>query len=395
MLKKALITMTLLVIIAAIAAALIYKNTKTGMELKDIKINKWHFDLSFDLFKVESPEKGIIKIIKKKQDKEIQGGFILLNKRFFRLKEFLTGKDAAFQREITLRPTNFLIVFMRGAAGASVKVDIKKGGNSNPVAKNDKATTYMAMAVGIRVLANDTDRDGDALSISSFTKAAHGKLVDRGRGTLKYTPAKGFRGKDNFTYTISDGKGGRDTAKVNVNVISQQIILKITHPLNGEKITRPDVMIKGRIINPAGNETKVTVNGATANVFDNQFVINHVPLKEDKNTITASATDRNGNTAATSVSVKAERAGHYIKISADPEYGTSPLETTLRVEGTFGFVEPFLTYTGPGNAEFFEMASNNEYGVRIKTKGIYFFTAEVIDTKSNTNYTNTIAITVL
>lgn len=393
--KKVLVTMTLLVIIAALAAALIFKNAKTGAELKDIKINKWHFDLSFDLFKVESPEKGVIKIIKKKQDNEIQGGFILLNNRLFRLKEFLTGKDTAFQREIKLRSTNLLIVFMRGTAGASLKVDIKKGVNSNPVAKNDKATTHMAKPVAIKVLANDTDRDGDALSISSFTKPAHGRLMDSGHGTLKYTPAKGFRGKDNFTYTISDDKGGRDTAKVTVNVISQQITLKITHPADGEKITRPDIMIKGRIINPGGNVAKVTVNGVAAIVFDNQFVINHVPLKEDKNTITASATDRNGNTAATSVSVKAERAGHYIKISADPEYGTSPLETTLRVEGTFGFVEPFLTYTGPGNVEFFEMASNNEYGVRIKTKGIYFFTAEVIDTKNNTDYTNTIAITVL
>jgi len=154
-------------------------------------------------------------------------------------------------------------------------------------------------------------------------------------------------------------------------------------------------MVKGTINNSAGSETKVTVNGVVAIVFENKFVANHVPLQEDKNTIAATATGTDGNTATRSVTVNGELSGHYIKISADTESGISPLETTLRVTGSIKFAEPFLTYTGPGHVEFLEIASNNEYGVRISTEGIYYFIAEVIDTKNNTHYTNTIAILVL
>ena len=103
---------------------------------------------------------------------------------------------------------------------ATVTVEVGSGnggGNNAPVANDDSGSGLLNAAITIDVLANDTDQDGDTLSISGTTDGANGTVavVD---GKLVYTPAAGFEGADNFTYTISDGKGGTDTANVTVVV---------------------------------------------------------------------------------------------------------------------------------------------------------------------------------
>jgi len=170
-------------------------------------------------------------------------------------------------------------------------------------------------------------------------------------------------------------------------------VVTITSPKDGETISRHDVLVEGTITNPTGNETGGTVNGIVATVYGNQFVANHVPLQEGENTITATATDTDGNVATTSINVNAVTTRNYIRITAETESGISPLETILRVEGSFSFTESSVTYTGPDKVEFLESTSE-EYRVRITREGIYYFTAEVTDTQNNI-YTDTIAIVVL
>jgi hypothetical protein len=96
-----------------------------------------------------------------------------------------------------------------------VKVTVTPAPNHAPVANDDAATTTEETAVVINVLANDTDADGDTVSIASFTQPAHGS-VTRDVNGLKYTPAHDFEGTDTFTYTVSDGRGGSDNATVTV-----------------------------------------------------------------------------------------------------------------------------------------------------------------------------------
>jgi subtilisin family serine protease len=61
------------------------------------------------------------------------------------------------------------------------------------------------------------DTDGDTLSISAVTSPANGTAIINETQIL-YTPDNDYTGADNFTYTISDGNGGTDTATVNVTV---------------------------------------------------------------------------------------------------------------------------------------------------------------------------------
>jgi len=69
------------------------------------------------------------------------------------------------------------------------------------------------------VVANDSDPDTtDTLSVSAVTQGASGSVVNNGDGTVTYTPDVGFIGLDSFTYSISDGNGGGDTATVSATV---------------------------------------------------------------------------------------------------------------------------------------------------------------------------------
>lgn len=89
--------------------------------------------------------------------------------------------------------------------------------NEPPVANPDAAVTQEGKAVTIAVLANDTDPDGDALTVSSVTDPAHGTTTINADNTVTYTPDPGFVGTDTFTYTAFDGEW-EDTATVTVTV---------------------------------------------------------------------------------------------------------------------------------------------------------------------------------
>jgi hypothetical protein len=96
------------------------------------------------------------------------------------------------------------------------------GENQAPIANDDNVTTGYQTAVNIAVLVNDSDPDGDLLTVSIATNPALGTVVVNNNGTITYTPNAGASGSDSFTYTISDGNGGTDTATVFLTIIAPQ-----------------------------------------------------------------------------------------------------------------------------------------------------------------------------
>ena len=90
--------------------------------------------------------------------------------------------------------------------------------NPPPVAVDDATqTTPEDTPVTINVLGNDSDPDGDPLTVTGAT-AANGTVRVNGDGTITYTPAADWNGTDRITYTISDGEGGTSSATVDVTV---------------------------------------------------------------------------------------------------------------------------------------------------------------------------------
>ncbi len=105
-----------------------------------------------------------------------------------------------------------------GVATASVTMSVAAA-NQAPVARDDSGVTDEDMPVGIPVLLNDLDPDGDVLRVESITKPSAGFAVRDG-AAITYTPAAGWSGVDLFAYTVSDGRGGTATASVMVVVVS-------------------------------------------------------------------------------------------------------------------------------------------------------------------------------
>jgi hypothetical protein len=173
--------------------------------------------------------------------------------------------------------------------------------------------------------------------------------------------------------------------------VPSSITLNITFPSDGAVIARPDILVEGTFTNTSGAETGVVVNGITAFVYGGNFSANHVPLEEGQNTVTVTATDTKGNSASASIKVNAQTTGNFIQLAVLPDSGVVPLQTTLKVDGSFSFPESVITYTGPGQVEFLENTNENEYKVKMTTPGIYYFTAKVNDA-DNQIHTDNIAV---
>ncbi|EGR2912649.1 tandem-95 repeat protein [Vibrio parahaemolyticus] len=122
----------------------------------------------------------------------------------------------------------FTYIVTSGGMSESTTVEVNVTPvNDAPVAKDDIATTQEDTAVTIDVLPNDTDVDGDKLSIQSATvPEAQGKveIVD---GKLVFTPAENFNGDAEITYTLTDGAlTDQATVKVTVNAVNDTPVVE-------------------------------------------------------------------------------------------------------------------------------------------------------------------------
>ncbi|MBM5068906.1 tandem-95 repeat protein, partial [Vibrio parahaemolyticus] len=113
---------------------------------------------------------------------------------------------------------SFTYIVTSGGVSESttVNVDVTPV-NDAPVAKDDIATTQEDTAVTIDALPNDTDADGDKLSIESASVPKEQGTVEVVDGKLVFTPAENFNGDAEITYTVTDGQL-TDEAKVTVTV---------------------------------------------------------------------------------------------------------------------------------------------------------------------------------
>lgn len=192
-----------------------------------------------------------------------------------------------------------------GTASGTVTINVSNI-NDAPVASDDSATTNEDTAVVINVLANDTDIDNDALSVSSVS-ATNGSAVVNGGGNVVFTPAADYNGSATVTYTVTDGNGGSDNASVSVSIAA----------VNDNPIANPDTASVNEdesvSINVLANDTDVdgdTLSVANASVTAGsvQVVGNQVNYTPDADfngsaTITYTIEDGAGGSANSTVAV--------------------------------------------------------------------------------------------
>lgn len=89
--------------------------------------------------------------------------------------------------------------------------------NAAPSIADDTATVPANTETELNVLANDSDPDGDTLTIISVTQGAHGTVINNST-TITYIPTTNYSGTDSFMYSASDGEGHTENATVTVTV---------------------------------------------------------------------------------------------------------------------------------------------------------------------------------
>ncbi|WP_461521653.1 DUF2341 domain-containing protein, partial [Porticoccus sp.] len=85
---------------------------------------------------------------------------------------------------------------------------------------SDHFVTISPQQEAAGVLDNDIDPDGDSLTVNTtpISDVTNGTLLLNADGSFSYTPDAGFNGSDSFTYQVSDGNGGVNTATVTITV---------------------------------------------------------------------------------------------------------------------------------------------------------------------------------
>jgi len=197
------------------------------------------------------------------------------------------------------------------------------------------------------------------------------------------TLRKGFAGRfAELTQGIGSIANVPDSLEVTINT-----------PATDAIVTGPSVQVTGAVINTTGVETGVTVNGIPATVNGSQFVANNIQLQQGVNTITATATDINARTSTATKTVTAQ-LGNYIRLTANTESGTAPLNSTITISGSFSITNSELNYSGPADILLTDDYTVTDYPLQFPVEGTYILTAYVTG-PDGLVYEDSVTITVL
>jgi large repetitive protein len=206
--------------------------------------------------------------------------------------------------------------------------------NRPPVAVDDFASTARNVAVTIPVLANDSDPDGDALTIIS-TSGTNGIFNISGTNIV-YTPTNAVPGTNVFTYTIIDGFGGTNSALVTVAVTNRPPVAtndvvagtnnfaQVIFPLVNDTDPDGDALT---ITSAVSTNGIVTINAGSTN-------LTFIPTNSPVATITYTISDGFGGTSTATITVNVTGSADLAigKFASSPTvYASSNLNYTISV----------------------------------------------------------------
>ena len=190
------------------------------------------------------------------------------------------------------------------------------GTNRNPVAANDSGfnalqnTPFTVAASAL--LANDSDPDGDPLTITGASGGVNGTATFNAQANnITFTPTTGFTGNGSFNYAISDGRGGTANASVSLFVDAKPVATNdsgFTTPQN-TAVNIAESALLANDTDPNSDPLSVTgvsggVNGtASFNTQTRNVTFTPTTGFNGTGTFTYSISDGRGGTASANVSV--------------------------------------------------------------------------------------------
>ncbi|NEO44624.1 MAG: tandem-95 repeat protein [Moorea sp. SIO4A3] len=255
---------------------------------------------------------------------------------------------------------------------ATVSVDVTAV-NEAPVAADDTATTTPNTAVDINVLANDSDPDGDELTVTIEQQQFNGTAVVNPDNTITYTPNDGFTGADSFTYQVSDGTNPAVTATVSVDVGTGNqppVVTGGNNTATTEPNTEVTIDVLANYSDPDGDPLTFTIvtnpSNGTAEVNDNgtpndatdDFII-YTPNADFTGTdsLTVEVSDDNGGSTTATVDITIEETTT-TPVGPVPSTFTPNTNNTLTINGdTDGQAQVQFTLTSRNLGEVSEIGA--------------------------------------
>ena len=187
-----------------------------------------------------------------------------------------------------------------------------------PDAIDDVADTLEDTPITVDVVSNDTDEDGDSLTIIEVGAADNGTL-EIINNEIRYTSNEHWSGTDSFTYTVYDGDGGYDTATATINVEAVADAPELSlNVRSGENVNEIIVDISSALVDTDGSESYIltfaglpegaVIQGANGNQILNPTGQDIITLLLEEGVdfdfdleVSATSTEESNNDQATSV----------------------------------------------------------------------------------------------
>ena len=223
-----------------------------------------------------------------------------------------------------------------GTDTATVTITVLNGNNPPVAADDTESVNEDSVNNTINVLANDTDSDGNTLVVTGVTEASNGTVTFTAT-TASYTPDANYTGTDSFTYTISDGHGGTDTAIVNLTV-------KEKTSSGGSKGGSSVAVPAPEIVVTTGSNLQSTVNSAEiSSVINNGSAIADIST-DVMDALMDKAEGTGGNEKGDLIEVIVEVDGDIEGIEFNLQ-STDLKELLMSSEASFKLSSPFISMT--------------------------------------------------
>ena len=165
--------------------------------------------------------------------------------------------------------------------------------NDAPDTLADSAGTNEDSAVAIlasALLSNDSDVEGDTLTLTGVSEAVNGGVALDGNGDVVFTPDADFNGSASFDYTVSDGNGGTATQTVAVTVAAvNDAPVAITDSASASEDTAVTILASALLANDSD------VDGDTLSIASVSNAVNGaVALDGNGDVVFTPAADFNG-----------------------------------------------------------------------------------------------------
>lgn len=206
--------------------------------------------------------------------------------------------------------TGVVVQYSYDAAGNRSQV-VASGINRPPVANNDGASVLTSGTVDILVRANDSDPDGDNLTVTAVgVPTGGGSVAIQGGGShVRYT-APATTGARTFTYSVADGRGGTGTATVTVNVsASNGAPIAVNDSASVNASASVDITVRANDSDPDGDPLTVTAvstpaGGGSATIEGGGGHVRYAaPSTGGIRTFTYTVSDGRGGAASATVSI--------------------------------------------------------------------------------------------